>query len=82
MSELLNREFKILGKVARNLPAGSTESVDLLSTSGIGGFGAGLMTQLMSVFGEMSGSAGLDLEAPTSTVEPPVVEVVPLAIYL
>lgn len=82
MSELLNREFKILGKVARYLPLGSTESVDLLSTSGVGGFGSGLMTQLMSLFGEMSGSAGLDLETPISTVEPPVMEVVPIAIYL
>ena len=82
MSECLDREFILLGKVARNLPRGSTESVDLLTASGIGGFGTELLDQLMTAFSAMSGSEGLALDTPILRVEPPVLEVVPIAIYL
>lgn len=38
MAELLNRQFRVLGKAARHLPANSTEGVDLLASTGIAGF--------------------------------------------
>ena len=45
MSELLNREFRVLGKVARHLPAESPEGVDLLASGGIAGFPEGILEQ-------------------------------------
>lgn len=82
MAELLNREFRVLGKVARHLPAGSTEKVDLLASSGIAGFPPEILSQLASGVGELSGSGGAQLKAPLTATDPPVVEIIPVAIYL
>jgi len=82
MSELLNREFRVLGKVARHLPAGSDERVDLLASSGIAGFPPDLLGGLTDAVRGMSGSGGARVAVPRSAIEPPVIEIVPIAIYL
>jgi hypothetical protein len=82
MAELLNREFRVLGKVARHLPVGSHEKVDLLSSSGISGFSPDILTSLSGAITEMSNSGTSQVAAPSTTIEPPVVEIVPIAIYL
>ena len=82
MAELLNREFRVLGKVARHLPEGSPEKVDLLASSGIAGFSPELLGSLSEGVAEMSRSGGAKLATPSTVIEPPVVEIVPIAIYL
>lgn len=82
MAELLNREFRVLGKVARHLPEGSSEKVDLLASSGIAGFSPELLGSLSQGVDEMSRSGGASLATPSTVIEPPVVEIVPIAIYL
>lgn len=81
MAELLNREFRVLGKVARHLPAGSTEGVDLLASSGIAGFPSEILGAMTGAIGEMSGS-GAQIDSPATTIDPPVIEIIPVAIYL
>ncbi|MGA7362191.1 MAG: hypothetical protein WBZ07_04460 [Candidatus Dormiibacterota bacterium] len=82
MAEILNREFRVLGKVARHLPAGSTESVDLLASSGVAGFPPEMLGQLSGMIDQMSTAGQAQLESPSTTIEPPVIEIVPIAIYL
>jgi hypothetical protein len=82
MAELLNREFRLLGKVARHLPAGSAEGVDLLASSGIAGFPPQILSQLSGAIDQMSGAGGAQVATPSTVIEPPVIEIVPIAIYL
>jgi hypothetical protein len=82
MAELLNREFRVLGKVARHLPVGSPEGVDLLASSGVAGFPPELLTHLSEMIEHLSSSGGAALHAPSTTIDPPVIEIVPVAIYL
>jgi hypothetical protein len=82
MAELLNREFRVLGKIARHLPKGSTEKVDLLASSGLAGFSPELLESLSAGVAEMSRSGSAQLATPSTLIEPPVIEVIPIAIYL
>jgi hypothetical protein len=82
MAEILNREFRVLGKTARHLPIGSSESVDLLASSGVAGFPPELLGQLTSSIEQMANTSGMQISRPTMTVDPPVIEIVPIAIYL
>jgi hypothetical protein len=82
MAELLNREFRVLGKTARHLPKGSPESVDLIALSGIAGFSPELLAQLTGTMREMSNSGVAQIAAPVTEIKPPVIEIVPIAIYL
>lgn len=81
MAEILNREFRVLGKVARHLPAGSAEAVDLIASSGISGFPPELLAQLGGAI-DLLGSSGSQLSNPTTSIDPPAIEIVPIAIYL
>lgn len=82
MSELLNREFRVLGKVARHLPVGSGEGVDLLASSGVAGFPPEVLASLTEMIGEMSGSGAAQVATPAVQIAPPAIEIVPIAIYL
>ena len=82
MAEVLNREFRIFGKVARHLPAGSGESVDLLASSGIVGFSSEILGELTSAMEEMVSQTGMQIPTPVAMIDPPVIEIVPIAIYL
>jgi hypothetical protein len=82
MAEILNREFRLLGKVARHLPSGSLETVDLLASSGIAGFPSDVLSQLSGAIDEMSGTGVAQVGTPSTEIEPPVVEVIPIAIFL
>lgn len=82
MAELLNREFRVLGKVARHLPRGSSDSVDLVASSGISGFPPTVLTQLSEMIEQMSGAGVARIATPQATVAPPVLEIIPIAVYL
>lgn len=82
MAEVLNREFRVLGKVARHLPKGSTEFVDLLASSGVAGFPFEILGRLVDSMGKMASETGMQITQPSTSVEPPVIEIIPIAIYL
>jgi hypothetical protein len=82
MAELMNREFRVLGKVARHLPAGSSEQVDLLSSSGVGGMPQEMLEQLTGMIEQMAGQGMAQIGRPSMVVDPPVIELIPVAIYL
>jgi len=82
MAEILNREFRVLGKTARHLPRDSSESVDLLASSGVAGFPPQLLGELMTSIDVMANTSGMQIARPAMTVDPPVIEIVPIAIYL
>jgi hypothetical protein len=82
MAELLNREFRVLGKIARHLPEDSAEKVDLLASSGIAGFPPETLGELSKAVTEMSRSGAAKLATPATVIEPPVIEILPIAIYL
>lgn len=82
MAEILNREFRVLGKIARHLPCGSSESVDLLASSGVAGFPVELLGQLTSSIDEIARTSGMRIPQPALTVGPPAIEIVPIAFYL
>jgi hypothetical protein len=73
MVELLNREFRILGKVVRHLPQGSPESVDLIGLSGIAGLSPDLMEVLIDVLDQMPGQK---VAVPEMQISPPVLEII------
>jgi len=82
MAELMNREFRVLGKVARHLPTGSAEGVDLLASAGVAGFPPEILGQLSGMMEQLSSEGGAQLHTPSTTIDPPVIEIVPIAIYL
>ncbi len=82
MAELLNREFRVLCKVARHLPVGSAEGVDLLASSGISGFPPQILAELSGAIDKMSGEGTVQVSSPATSIDPPVIEIVPIAIYL
>lgn len=82
MAELMNREFRVLGKVARHLPCGSAEGVDLLASSGVAGFPPEILGQLSEMIESLSNQGVAQLHSPSTTIDPPVIEIVPIAIYL
>lgn len=82
MAEILNREFRVLGKIARHLPPGSSESVDLLASSGVAGLPPELLSELTSSIDKMVNTGGMQITRPAITVDAPVMEIVPIAIYL
>lgn len=80
ISELLNRDFRVLGKIARHLPKGAIEGVDLLASSGVAGFQSELLDPLSQAMNPFTETQGLQM--PTPVVPPPVIEILPIAIYL
>lgn len=82
MSELLNREFRVLGKIARHLPPGSQEGVDLLASSGLAGFPEEIVQELTSAAAEVLQPNADDHRHLATTIGPPAIEIVPIAVYL
>ena len=83
MAELSDREFRLLGKVVRSMPK-SDESVDLLRGTTLSVFG-NILEQLISGFqtGMKSQNKLFDSNLiEETTIKAPVLEIVPIAIYV
>ncbi len=78
ISELVDRQFRVLGKVVR---VERSNQVDLLGQSGVAGLGPGLLSILIGALDGISTEVAAGLRRPSPTIEPPVVEVLPVAIY-
>ena len=80
MTELAYREFRLLGKVVRHLPS-SSESIDLLRGTALGGVAEATLGELLQGFKEAQ-MAGLNLPAIETRIDGPALEVLPIAIFV
>jgi hypothetical protein len=87
MSEIMNREFRILGKITRHLPPGDGDRVDLLTASGISALSEPIIDKLSETLPGVKPAEG-NAESPVkiqrliSKIDPPVLEIVPIALYV
>jgi hypothetical protein len=80
MTELAHKDLRLFGKVLRNV--GSQEDdVDLLQGTGLGIMGDEILNSLFSAFKEM-GQAGFEIPEITRYVKSPVLQVLPIAVYI
>lgn len=80
MSEILNREFRILGKVTRHLHDNDSEKVDLIAATGISGLSPQFLTSLSGTMHEMPNQFQVSEIVPF--VDPPALEIIPIALYV
>jgi hypothetical protein len=80
-AELAHGDFKLLGKVVRNLADPSESGIDLLQGTGMGGMGEEILEELLSGFRDAA-SVGLNLPDIATTVDAPALQVVPIGVYV
>jgi hypothetical protein len=79
LTELAHKEFRVLGRVVRKLADNNTQSIDLLQGTSIGGMGDEVIGQLSTAFGSME---GMNLPKVETKISAPVLQLVPVAIYV
>jgi len=79
MTEISHKEYRLLGKVVRKIERDSTDSVDLLVGTGLGGIGKDTLQGLVGSFGQMP---GMNLPEVVTEINGPALEIVPIAIYV
>jgi hypothetical protein len=79
-SEVVDGEFRVLGKVTRVVRLGSEESINLLRKTAFGGFRQQLFDQLADAF-EGSQEIGITFPELVTRIEAPAFQVVPIAIF-
>lgn len=80
-AELAHGEFRLLGKLVRNLGPGDDERIDLLEGSGMAGLGDEALESLLGGFRD-AGSGGLKLPDIETSLGAPALQVVPIAVYV
>lgn len=80
-AELGHGDFKLLGKVVRNLADPAEPGIDLLQGTGMGGMGEEILEELLSGF-RAAASVGLNLPDIATTVDAPALQVVPIGVYV
>jgi hypothetical protein len=81
LTELAHGEYKLLGKVVRNLSDTSGEAIDLLQGTALGGVGRETLDELLQGF-QAAEQEGLKLPEIRTSVEAPALQVVPIGIYV
>ena len=80
LSDLIDGEYRVLGKVTRFISESSDETLNLLRKTTLGRLQAPLLEQLTSGFGELE-EAGVVLPEVRTVVEPPLVQILPIAVF-
>jgi hypothetical protein len=80
LTELTRGEFRLLGKVSRNISI-EGEAVDLLRGTTFGGLSDTIVTQMLDAFGEAK-AGGLNLPEVETKIRAPALQVVPIAVYV
>lgn len=81
LTEIANREFRVLGKVVRNIPKTQSKSIDLLAGTGIGSINKSIIDQLLGAFSGLN-SSGINLPEVETAISSPVMQIIPIAIYV
>jgi len=79
MTEISYKEYHLLGKVVRKIEEDSSDTVDLLLGTGLGGIGKSTLQELFGAFAQMP---GMNLPEIETEIAGPALEVVPIAIYV
>lgn len=80
MTELTRGEFRLLGKISRNIP-GEAEGVDLLRGTAFGGLSDTILTEVLAGFGQAK-AQGLNIPDVETKIRGPALQVIPIAIYV
>jgi len=80
-AELAHGDFKLLGKMVRNLADPDAPGIDLLQGTGMGGMGEEILEELLSAF-RAAASEGFKLPEIATTVDAPALQVVPIGVYV
>ena len=79
-SEIIDGEFRILGKITRIVDSTSGEPINLLRKTTFGRLNRQLFDQLFQGFGKLE-EAGLSLPRIVTEIEGPALQVIPIAIF-
>jgi hypothetical protein len=77
--ELPQGEFKLLGKITRKIPKG--QKINLIKGSSISTLGPTIMGQLLTAFKDV-GQSGMDIPEIVTEIESPVIEVIPISVFV
>jgi hypothetical protein len=80
LSDIADGEFSVFGKVIKVLQHDSEDSINLLRKTSLSKVGEVLLTQMFSGFQNLD-AHGLKNADFTREVKPPVIQVVPIAIF-
>lgn len=79
MAEIAHKEYRLLGKVVRKIEQDSSETIDLLRGTALGGVGRETLEQLWDALNQIE---QMNLPQVRSEVSGPALEVVPIAVYI
>jgi hypothetical protein len=80
LSDLIDGEYSVLGKVTRFIPEGDAETLNLLRKTSLGRLQASLLDGLRAPLEEAQ-QGGIDLPAFQTEIEPPIVQLLPIAVF-
>jgi hypothetical protein len=78
-TEVPHGEFRVLGKIVRKVDEG--DSIDLIRGSALSGLSEEILSPFLGAFREL-GEKGIKIPNIITKVEPPVMQVIPIAIYV
>lgn len=78
--DVIDGEFRVIGKATRILLPGTEERIDLLRKSSLGLITGNLLEQILSGFSQAQ-AGGLNIPDMTTSVLSPAVQVIPIAIF-
>lgn len=79
MTEIANREYRMLGKIVRKIETGSTDRIDMLAGTGLGGIGRDAISQMAGAFSAMP---GMNMPQIETEILGPALELVPVAVFI
>jgi len=78
MRELINGEFRVLGKVVKNV---DKEPIDLLKGTGFSILGDDFIKQLIDGFSQLE-EKGFSIPEIKRKIDPPILQILPIAVYI
>lgn len=82
ISLVMNGEFYVFGKVTKVIQPGSEETINLLRKTTFRSLGKEMLTKITEVFENIPPESGIDLPRIRTTLEGPVIQVLPIAIFI
>lgn len=81
MSDLVDGNFNVLGKIIRVI-SDSSKSISLLRNSAVGAMPKGVLKQLLDSLSSISDTTDIDLPQMNIEIQGPVIQILPLAIFV
>lgn len=81
LSDIVDGEYTVIGKITKKIDVYSDETINLFRKSGLGKVRGQLLQQMTSSFNEVR-EQGLDVPPIIVEIEAPVVQIIPIAIFV